>query len=110
MQDRYEDGNHDINETNWIEVTHADGTFAQYLHLTQGGARVEKGDPVSQGQVLGVSGFTGLTGPREHLHFIVFEEITDTSRVSLPVVFRNVSAKQPLRAGRTYRALPYAGR
>jgi hypothetical protein len=24
---------------------------------------------VSQGQVLGISGLTGLTGPREHLHY-----------------------------------------
>ena len=107
VQDRYVDGNHDIKQTNWIQVTHADGTFAQYLHLTQRGARVEVGDSVVQGQVLGISGFTGLTGPREHLHFIVFEEITDTSRISLPVTFRNVSAPQPLRAGHTYRALPH---
>jgi murein DD-endopeptidase MepM/ murein hydrolase activator NlpD len=107
VQDRYQDGNHDINQTNWIEVTHADGTFAQYLHLTQRGARVGVGDSVVQGQVIGISGFTGLTGPREHLHFIVFDEITDTSRISLPVTFRNVSSPQPLRAGRTYGALPH---
>jgi hypothetical protein len=107
VQDRYVDGNHNISQTNWIEVTHADGTFAQYLHLTQRGSSVQVGDSVSQGQVLGISGFTGLTGPREHLHFIVFQEITDTSRISLPVTFRNVSAVQPLRAGRAYRALPY---
>lgn len=107
VQDRYVDGNHDIDQTNWIQVTHRDGTFAQYLHLTRHGARVEVGDSVVQGQVLGISGFTGLTGPREHLHFIVFESITDTSRISLPVTFRNVSAAQPLRAGRTYRALPH---
>lgn len=107
VQDRYEDGNHDINQTNWVQVTHADGTFAEYLHLTQGGSRVQMGDSVRQGQVLGISGFTGLTGPREHLHFIVFLEITDTSRISLPVTFRNVSAEQPLQAGRTYRALPH---
>lgn len=107
IQDRWVDGNHDINETNWVEVLHSDGTFAQYLHLTQSGARVEVGDSVVPGQVIGISGFTGLTGPREHLHFIVFSEITDTSRVSLPVTFSNVDASQPLVAGRTYRALPY---
>ncbi len=107
VQDRWIDGNHDITETNWIEVLHSDGTFAQYLHLTQDGARVEVGDSVIPGQVIGISGFTGLTGPREHLHFIVFSEITDTSRISLPVTFRNVDAEQPLAAGRTYRALPY---
>lgn len=107
IQDRFVDGNHDINQTNWIEITHSDKTFAQYLHLTQDGARVEVGDSVEQGQLIGISGFTGLTGPREHLHFIVFSEITDTSRISLPVTFRNVSGPQPLVAGRTYRALAY---
>lgn len=45
-------------------------------------------------------------GPREHLHFIVFLEITDTSRISLPVTFRNVPAPQPLEAGNTNEALP----
>lgn len=107
IQDRWADGNHDINQTNWIEVLHSDGTFAQYLHLTQDGARVVVGDSVVAGQVIGISGFTGLTGPREHLHFIVFSEITDTSRVSLPVTFRNSDAPQPLVAGRAYRALPH---
>ncbi len=107
LVDRFEDGNHDTRQTNWLQITHADGTFAEYLHLTRGGGRVEFGDPVEQGQVIGISGFTGLTGPREHLHFIVFLEITDTSRISLPVTFRNVAAPQPLEAGYTYEALPY---
>lgn len=105
--DRFEDGKHDIRQTNWLQITHAHGTFAEYLHLTRGGGRVEVGDSVEQGQVIGISGFTGLTGPREHLHFIVFLEITDTSRISLPVTFRNVAAPQPLEAGYTYEALPH---
>lgn len=106
VQDRFVDGNHRIDETNWIEVTHEDGTFAQYLHVTHRGARVAVGEEVTQGQMIGISGFTGLTGPREHLHFIVFQEITETSRISLPVTFRNVAAAQPLRAGRMVLAQP----
>lgn len=107
VQDQYKDGDHDFYHSNTVQVTHADDTFAQYLHLTFDGALVEVGDEVTEGEVIGVSGFTGLTGDREHLHFIVFEFLSDTSRKSLPVTFRNVDATQPLRSGRAYRALPY---
>lgn len=106
VQEEYEDGDHDFLHSNTVQITHADGSFAQYLHLTRDGALVEVGDSVVQGQVIGTSGYTGLTGPREHLHFVVFEFLNDTSRKSLPVTFTNVEGRQPLRAGRTYRALP----
>jgi hypothetical protein len=105
LQDGYDDGDHDFYHSNTVQVTHADGSFAQYLHLTRAGALVEVGDSIVQGQVIGISGYTGFTGPREHLHFVVFEFLNDTSRKSLPVTFRNVDGHQPLRAGRTYRAL-----
>lgn len=107
LQEEYEDGDHDFDHSNTVQVTHADRSFAQYLHLTRDGALVEVGDSVAQGQVVGISGYTGLTGPREHLHFVVFEFLNDTSRKSLPVSFRNVEGRQPLRAGRAYQALPH---
>ena len=107
LQERYLDGDHDINHTNTVEIKHADGSVAQYLHLTQNGATVEVGDTVAQGQMIGISGYTGLTGPREHLHFIVFEFVTASRRGSLPVTFRNVEGRQPLREDRAYRALPH---
>jgi murein DD-endopeptidase MepM/ murein hydrolase activator NlpD len=93
-----------MSHTNGVQVTHDDGTFAQYLHFTRDGALVEVGDSVVQGQVIGLSGFTGLTGSREHLHFVVMESLSQTSRKTLPVSFRNVEGRQPLRADRTYRA------
>jgi murein DD-endopeptidase MepM/ murein hydrolase activator NlpD len=107
LQEQYDDGDHEMSHTNTVQVTHADGSFAQYLHLTRNGALVEVGDSVVQGQVIGISGYTGFTGPREHLHFIVLEFLNETSRKSLPVTFRNVEGRQPLREGRTYRALLY---
>ena len=105
LQEGFEDGNHGFYHSNTVQVTHADGSFAEYLHLTGDGALVEVSDSVVQGQVIGISGYTGLTGPREHLHFVVLELSNEMSRKTLPVTFRNVEGRQPLREDRTYRAL-----
>lgn len=107
LQEQYKDGDHDFYHSNTVQITHDDSSFAQYLHLTQDGVLVELGERVSQRQRIGISGFTGLAGPRQHLHFVVFEYLTDESRKSLPVTFRNVPGEQPLVAGRPYRALPH---
>jgi murein DD-endopeptidase MepM/ murein hydrolase activator NlpD len=106
VQEEYEDGDHDFFHSNTVQITHPDGSFAQYLHLNRNGAIVYAGERVVQGQPIGISGFTGMTGPRRHLHFVVFEFLNADARKSLPVTFRNVSGPQPLRAGRSYRALP----
>jgi murein DD-endopeptidase MepM/ murein hydrolase activator NlpD len=107
VQEQYADGDDDFLHANTIEITHADGSKAQYLHLTQNGAEVAVGDRVDQGQFIGRSGFTGMTGSRRHLHFVVFEFINASGRRSLPLTFRNVREPQPLAAGRTYEARPY---
>ena len=105
VQEEYEDGDHDFFHSNTVQITHFDGSFAQYLHLTLNGALVEVGERVVHGQPIGISGFTGMTGPREHLHFVVFEFLNADGRKSLPTTFRNVSGPQPLIADRSYRAL-----
>jgi len=57
---------------NFILVYHDDGTFAEYSHLQKNGALVAKGDSISIGQKIGISGNTGWSsGP--HLHFMVFK-------------------------------------
>ena len=107
VQEQYFDGDHDINHANTVQITHADGSKAQYLHLTHNGAQVELGDRVERGQFIGLSGFTGMTGSRRHLHFVVFEFIDESARRSLPITFRNVRDPQPLVSGRSYQALTY---
>lgn len=53
----------------WVMVQHANGLSTMYAHLSQ--INVSKGQSVSTGQVLGLSGMTGYaTGP--HLHFGVY--------------------------------------
>jgi len=65
------DGNDGIGgDNNSIEVLHADGTVASYLHIRKDSAVVATGDAVSQGDPLARVGCVGnsLTG---HLHFHV---------------------------------------
>ncbi|MGW1819087.1 peptidoglycan DD-metalloendopeptidase family protein [Streptomyces sp. NPDC002125] len=51
---------------NQVVIRHPDGMYSQYAHLSR--IRVSKGDSVSGGQVVGLSGETGNAfGP--HLHF-----------------------------------------
>ncbi len=56
---------------NFILVLHDDGSYADYSHLQKGGALVKVGDRVKPGQVIGLSGQTGIaSGP--HLHLEVY--------------------------------------
>ncbi len=85
---------------NHIYIQHSDGTLATYLHLTENGALVDKGEQVTQGQKIGLSGDTGRsTGP--HLHFSVYENEDQTT--SIPISFSNTSAQiLGLEAGTSY--------
>jgi murein DD-endopeptidase MepM/ murein hydrolase activator NlpD len=72
---------------NYVNIKHADGTFAQYLHLQTNGALVHLGEKVTEGQPIARSGNTGYTkGP--HLHFVVFQTIDGDNRLTLPTKFR----------------------
>lgn len=57
---------------NYVVVDHGDGTFGLYYHSPQGGIHVDVGQKVEQGEVLGITGRSGLAG-YPHLHFIVVE-------------------------------------
>jgi murein DD-endopeptidase MepM/ murein hydrolase activator NlpD len=55
---------------NFVQVLHADGTYAVYAHLQAASVRVRPGQRVERGEWLARSGHTGYgTGP--HLHFAV---------------------------------------
>ncbi|MFZ1219591.1 MAG: M23 family metallopeptidase [Chthoniobacterales bacterium] len=68
---------------NFIIVKHADGTFAEYVHLQKDGAMVKIGDEVTTGQPIGLSGQTGFAS-KPHLHFDVFQAIDGKRKLSLP--------------------------
>ena len=67
---------------NYVTVTHDDQTTAQYWHLQPGGVLVAPGDPVQRGDVLGLSGNTGIS-IMPHLHFAAKVPDGDTSCQSL---------------------------
>jgi len=87
-----------VNAANRIIILHADGTFANYVHLDYNGSVVKEGDYVERGQKIGVSGFTGFTrGP--HLHFVVRKERNS----SIPIYFEGYEGKM-LIEGKRYKA------
>lgn len=84
LEERYEDGNGDVDRSNYVAVQHADGTLAVYFHLTRNGVLVELGRAVRQGEEIAVSGVTGGANT-PHLHFGVI----GGSGKTIPVTFRN---------------------
>lgn len=72
---------------NYVVVLHNDGTTGEYYHLKEGGALVDVGDSVAQGQVIGLSGNTGHT-TMPHLHFAVYRAAVWGNTQSIPVRFQ----------------------
>jgi murein DD-endopeptidase len=71
---------------NYIAIRLADGRFAFYEHLKPGSIKVQLGDTVRRGQVIGALGFTGdTTGP--HLHFHVADANSPLGAEGLPFTF-----------------------
>ena len=54
----------------YVVINHHDGTMTLYAHMLAGSRRVQKGQTVSQGQVIGTVGSTGNSSGT-HLHFEV---------------------------------------
>jgi murein DD-endopeptidase MepM/ murein hydrolase activator NlpD len=74
-----------LDEANFVQVMHDDGTHAIYAHLQLDTVRVRPGQRVARGEYLANSGNTGFSsGP--HLHFVVLRNIGMRSE-SVPVTF-----------------------
>ncbi len=93
---------------NKIVIEHADGTFAQYMHLTYNGSLVREGENIVIGRRIGLSGSTGYAG-YPHLHFVATQRGSwNYPYTSFPTTFRNTVANElSLKSGQTYTALPY---
>ncbi len=112
VEERWTDGN--LGLANYVYVQHADGTVAEYYHLTQNGVLVNVGDNVQKGQVIALSGNTGPSnGP--HLHFVLYRSSYAYSQYqrqyTLPVNFKNadglLNAQHGLIYLQNYKALPW---
>jgi murein DD-endopeptidase MepM/ murein hydrolase activator NlpD len=74
-----------VDEANFVQVLHDDGTTAIYAHLQMDTIRVRPGQRVERGEYIANSGNTGFSsGP--HLHFVVVRNAGFRSE-SVPVVF-----------------------
>ncbi len=92
---------------NLVVIDHGDGSYAEYMHLTHEGAVVKKGDKVKQGDLVGISGSTGLAG-YPHLHFVVAKGSWQWPYESMPITFSNAVANEhSLKSGFSYFAYPY---
>ncbi len=91
------------NEANFVEIAHGDGTSALYLHLSEVDPAIESkaktGEPVAQGELLGLSGKTGYTQCFPHLHFQVENSVrADWFTTSQPISFADpdITSRSPL--------------
>ncbi len=108
VREQYADGDFERLHSNLVQIQHFDGTYSVYEHLTRQGALVAVGEPVRQGQLIGLSGNTGLTAGLPHLHLDVAPCFSWERCGTLPVTFRNTDANPAgLTAGRVYPANPF---
>lgn len=90
------------NRVNVILVRHSDGTIGEYAHLQPGGARVQVGQKVGAGDLLGYSGHVGYASC-PHLHFVIYKASSGYERQSFPMKFRTRNGLETPVEGHTYR-------
>lgn len=92
-------------DENVLQILHDDGTYANYVHLTQGGALVSAGQRVAQGEAIARSGNSGSTSGVPHLHLQLMSCPQRSVCGTLPMTFSNTSAHaNGLQVGQLYRA------
>ena len=80
-----------VDEANFVQILHDDGTMAIYAHLQLDTVRVRPGQRVRRGEYIANSGNTGFSGG-PHLHFVVLRNV-GMQNVSVPVTFEGPRGK-----------------
>jgi murein DD-endopeptidase MepM/ murein hydrolase activator NlpD len=109
-EDRYTDNDHTPGHENGAWVEHADGSVANYLHMTQSSVVVVVGTAVQAGDLLGFSGNSGASD-RPHLHVEAFATRGPYVKSNtVPITFNNADGETEPSGGliqdRAYTALP----
>lgn len=93
----------ELSNANFIQIMHKDNTIGFYAHLKQGGALVDVGEQVKQGELIGLSGCSGFCDGA-HLHFEVFKWNKD-HRESIPLkIYANNKVIEKFKRQSTYQA------
>lgn len=88
-----------LSDGNYISLQHSDGSIAHYWHLQNNGVKVNVGDTVSRGQLIGYSGNTGYSA-FPHLHFEVVQ-----GGKQVPTRFQTKKGVKYLRPSKFYRVI-----
>lgn len=88
------------NNGNYVIISHSDGTYAAYWHLSHKKVFVKKGDAVQKGQLIGLSGNTGYSSSA-HLHFDVYC-MKNNVKLTIPTKFQTSKGVQLLRVYHKY--------
>lgn len=75
-------------EGNYVILDHGNDEYSLLAHFKQGTIKVERGDTVKAGQLLGECGNSGNSS-QAHIHFQVSDAPSLTKGISLPIEFEN---------------------
>lgn len=103
LKEEYRNGSNTNDSLNFIIILHDDSTASRYLHITENGAMVEKGQYVNAGDIIALSGNSGLS-TEPHLHVDVTGYCTKAPCQTIAFSFMNCADKVPIQ-GRVYTAL-----
>ena len=94
VRDDRTDGSGRVGDENFVILDHGDGEYSRYIHLTTGGALVDRGARVSRGDTIALSGHSGRSA-FPHLHFDVSEGCPAGRCRTVPSAFLNADPPIP---------------
>jgi murein DD-endopeptidase MepM/ murein hydrolase activator NlpD len=77
---------------NFVVIKHAEGEFSFTAHLIPGSINVKEGQPVKQGQTIGLCGNSGHS-TEPHIHFHLQGGRNFFTATGLPIRFKNITIK-----------------
>lgn len=95
VRDDRPDGTRRLGDENFVIIRHEDGELSRYIHLTRGGALVQKGDRVAAGDTIARSGDSGRSA-FPHLHFDVSDRCGFDGCHTIPSAFVNADPPIPI--------------